>query len=163
MLSGAYSVPGLSSCIVKDLIDGLDEIDLIDIAILPGMAYSALHLLSKALYPFGSDRCGMEVSVSGKLDGHLITHTWKLIAEKGHGPFVPGVMCRAILREHANINVGARPCLAELPRPIVERAMGDMEIRTGLVELPDQHAFVPRRADKAGRYLGQPDKSGDKI
>lgn len=262
VLSGASSVPGLSSCIVKDLIDGLDEVDLIDIAILPGNraprglsviksivsgvgrpyqiwregawqtaigwtdrklyqlepglwragycievpdiallpalagaknvvfraglelplmngalnllarlrqyrrfelpgpAYSALHLLSKALYSFGSDRGGMDVSVSGKLDGHLITRTWKLIAEQGDGPFVPGVMCRAILRERANINAGARPCLAELPRPIVERAMGDLQVRTGLVELPDHTAvFRDARTKRAETSNSQTDRA----
>ncbi|WP_424831984.1 saccharopine dehydrogenase NADP-binding domain-containing protein [Ruegeria sp.] len=240
VLSGASSVPGLSSCVVKDLIDRLDEVDLIDIAILPGnraprgmsviksivsgagrphqmwregawqkaigwtdrklyelepgmmragynvnvpdltllpemtgarsvefraglelsvmnwalhllaklrqyrqfeipdMAYSALYVLSKALYPFGGDRGGMQVSVSGRLGGHSATRRWTLIAEKGHGPFVPGIMCRAILREHDNIDAGARPCLAELPRPAVESAMADLEIHTKMAVLFDQ-------------------------
>lgn len=245
-LSGASSVPGLSSSIVEDLIEGLEEIDLIDIAILPGnraprgmsviksivsgvgrpyqvwrdnawqtaigwtdrklyqlepgstragycvdvpdiallpektgarcvmfraglelslmnwalhllagtrqfgrfelpdIAYSALYLLSKALYPFGSDRGGMQVNISGRLSGHSVTRRWKLIAEKGHGPFVPGIMCRAILREHNNLNAGARPCLAELPRSSVESAMADLEIHTEIAELLDQSAPDPR-------------------
>ncbi len=254
-LSGASSVPGLSSSIVADLIEDLDEVDLIDIAILPGnralrgmsviksivgavgrpyqiwregawqttigwtdrklyqlepglwragycvdvpdiallpalagaksvafraglelplmnlalyllarlrqygcfelpdMAYSALYLLSKLLYPFGSDRGGMEVSVSGKLRGDDVKRKWRLIAEHGHGPFVPGVMCRAILREHTNINTGARPCLAELSRPLVESAMEDLEIRTGIVDLPDHRTPDPRYAKKYGQKL----------
>lgn len=243
-LSGASSVPGLSSSVVEDLIAGMAEIDLIDIAILPGnraprgmsviksivsevgrpyqlwrdgawrtatgwtdrrsfqlepgltraaysvnvpdiallpektgaknvmfraglelpimnwalqllaklreswrlelpeMAYSALYLLSKTLYPFGSDRGGMVVDITGKLHGHRITRKWRLIAEKGHGPFVPGIMCRAILQESNSINAGARPCLAELPRLSVESAMTDLEIRTEIADLYD-----PRRSD----------------
>ncbi|MBO9446913.1 saccharopine dehydrogenase NADP-binding domain-containing protein [Ruegeria sp. R14_0] len=241
-LSGASSVPGLSSSIVADLISDLDEIDLIDIAILPGnraprgmsviksivsgvgrpyhmwrdggwqratgwtdrklyqlepglkragysvdvpdialfpkwtgaksvvfraglelsvmnralqflaklrqhgrfdvpeMGYAGLYLLSKALYPFGTDRGGMVVSVSGKLGKQSVTRQWKLIAENGHGPFVPGVMCRALLREPDTIKAGARPCLAELPRTKVERAMTDLEIRIEASEVRDQPA-----------------------
>ncbi len=239
VLSGASSVPGLSSCIVEDLAQGLDQIDLIDIAILPGnraprgmsviksilsgvgrpyqvwrgghwrtvkgwterklyelepglqragysvdvpdiallaartgantvmfraglelpvmnwalhvlaklrqyqrlelpeIAYSALYFLSKALYPFGSDRGGMQVLVSGKAQGRGLSRKWTLIAEKGHGPFVPGVMCRALLREQSQLKPGARPCLAELPRAVVERAMQDLEIRTERVDAFD--------------------------
>ena len=243
VLSGVSSVPGLSSSIVEDLIEPLDEVDLIDIAILPGnraprgmsviksivsgvgrpyhvwrddawqkvigwtdrkmyelepgirragysvdvpdnmllpertgaksvmfraglelplmnwalhmlaklrqhrrfelpdFVYSVLYILSKALYPFGSDRGGMLVSVSGKSRGQNVTRRWRLIAEKGQGPFVPGVMCRAILREHDNITVGARPCLAELPRQLIESAMVDLDIHTEIVDLPSQLAL----------------------
>jgi saccharopine dehydrogenase-like NADP-dependent oxidoreductase len=107
---------------------------------LPDVAYSTLYLLSKALYPFGSDRGGMQVSVSGRLNGQNVVRTWRLIAEKGHGPFVPGIMCRAILREFSNIKAGARPCLAELPRSLVEGAMEDLEIQTETIDLFDQSA-----------------------
>ncbi|WP_108861840.1 saccharopine dehydrogenase NADP-binding domain-containing protein [Ruegeria sp. Alg231-54] len=259
-LSGASSVPGLSSCIVEDLIEDLDEVDVIDIAILPGnraprgmsviksivsgvgrrhqvwrngawqttsgwtdrklyelepgmrragysvevpdiallpektgaksvmfraglelplmnwalhllaklrqhghfelpaIAYSALYILSKALYPFGSDRGGMQVSVSGKRAGQSLTRKWKLIAEKGHGPFVPGVMCRAILREHDNVNAGARPCLAELTRPLVKRAMADLEIRTEIVDLMDQSTTDPRGDVQKSKRSGNSDR-----
>ncbi len=236
VLSGASSVPGLSSCIAADLIKGLEDVDTIDIAILPGnraprgmsviksivsgvgrqyqqwrdgawrttlgwtdrklyelepgiiragysvnvpdiallpdltgartvtfraglelpvmngalrllaqlrqhawlelpeWAYFSLYMLSQALYPFGSDRGGMEVSVSGKCNGRGVTRKWRLIAEEGHGPFVPGIMCRTILRELPNIKTGARPCLNEVPRPVVEHAMEDLQLRTGVFE-----------------------------
>ncbi|SDX18931.1 Saccharopine dehydrogenase NADP binding domain-containing protein [Ruegeria halocynthiae] len=261
-LSGASSVPGLSSCIVADLLKGLDEVDLIDIAILPGnraprgmsviksivsgvgrpyqvwrngawqkavgwtdrklyelkpdltragysvdvpdiallpeqtgarsvmfraglelsvmnwalhllaklrqygrfelpdMAYSALWVLSKALYPFGSDRGGMQVSVSGKLGDQNLTRKWRLIAEKGHGPFVPGVMCRAILRELNNINAGARPCLAELPRSLVESAMADLEIHTEFVDVFDRNSPDPRGDVQKDESSGPTEKRG---
>ncbi len=101
---------------------------------IPGLVYSALHIISNALYPLGSDRGGMLVSVSGKSEGQSITRRWRLIAEKGHGPFVPGVMCRAILREHDSIAAGSRPCIAELPRPSIESAMTDLEIHTEIAD-----------------------------
>lgn len=256
VLSGASSVPGLSSCVVEDLIRPLNEIDHIDIAILPGnraprgmsviksitsgvgrpyqvwrdgvwqtmtgwtdrrmyelepgmqragysvevpdiallpektgaksvmfraglelplmnwalsllakirqhrhfelpdIAYSALYILSKALYPFGSDRGGMQVTVSGKRGGRNLTRKWRLIAEKGHGPFVPGIMCRAILREHETINAGARPCLAELTRPKVESAMTDLEVHTDIVDLFDQRNPDPNGEMRRGKYSG---------
>ncbi|MEO1107411.1 MAG: saccharopine dehydrogenase NADP-binding domain-containing protein [Pseudomonadota bacterium] len=236
VLSGASSVPGLSSIIVEDLIDGLDKIDLIDIAILPGnraprgmsviksivsgvgrpskvlrddiwqtvrgwtdrkvytlapglrragyfvdvpdihllpnriavstvmfraglelgvmnaslsvlawlrrrwrlslpeTAYSALYWLSKALCPFGTDRGGMQVRVTGRKNGQRITRTWTLIAEDGDGPFVPGITCRAILRGAVEPRPGARPCLAEIPRRVVEDAMSDLAIAIRLDE-----------------------------
>lgn len=245
-LSGASSVPGLSSSIVEDLIQGLDSVDLVDIAILPGnraprgrsviksilsgtgrpyriwrdgawqtatgwtdrklyelepgmvraaycihvpdiallpdrtgaqsvsfraglelplmngalhllaklrqrrwfnlpkIACSVLHLLSKTLYPFGSDRGGMQVCVSGTLGGQTVSRRWTLIAEQAHGPFVPGIMCRAILRDPHRVKAGARPCLAEVERPTLETAVSDLAIRTGMVEFRDQRSPVPQ-------------------
>ena len=240
VVSGASSVPGLSSSVVEDLIEGLDRIDTIDTAILPGNhaprgmsviksivsevgrpcqvlrdgvwqtihgwtgrkdyelepglrragyfvnvpdiqllperikartvmfraglelpvmnwalsllaklrkrwrlelpepAYAALHAVSQALYPFGTDRGGMQVSVTGSRHGEDVTRTWTLIAEDGHGPFVPGVMCRAILRNMDTMRPGARPCLAELPRHVVEDAMSDLAIRMTRTEAPER-------------------------
>ncbi|WP_170464978.1 saccharopine dehydrogenase family protein [Ruegeria arenilitoris] len=257
-LSGASSVPGLSSSIVADLITGLDEIDLIDIAILPGnraprgmsviksivsgvgrpyhiwrdgswqsatgwtdrklyqlepglnragysvdvpdiallpswtgaksvmfraglelsvmnralqflaklrqygrfdvpdVGYAGLYLLSKALYPFGSDRGGMVVSVSGRLGKQSVTRQWKLIAENGHGPFVPGVMCRALLREPSNIKAGARPCLAEMPRFKVENAMADLQIQTETTEVLDKPAQSDGHSGRQGHHMLDP-------
>ena len=262
LLSGASSVPGLSSSIVDNLIEGLDDVDLVDIAILPGnraprglsviksivsgvgrpyeiwregawqeiigwtdrrfyqlgpstmraaycvnvpditllpettgaksvmfraglelplmnwalhllaklrhygrfelpdMAYSALHLLSKALYPFGSDHGGMEVSVSGRQRGHNVLRRWRLIAQNGHGPFVPGIMCRAILRECNNISAGARPCLAELPRSLVESSMEDLAIHTEIADMFDQISPDKRGNVKTAKT---PDTPTDKV
>ena len=264
-LSGASSVPGLSSIIVQELIEGMDDVDLIDIAILPGnraprgmsviksvvsgvgrpyqvwregawqttcgwtdrkmyelepgmrrigynvdvpdiallpemtgansvmfraglelgvmnwalhllaktrrygniqlpeMAYSFLHVLSKALFPFGSDRGGMQVTVVGKRNSHTLTRRWNLIAEKGHGPFVPGVMCRAILRNPSKINAGARPCLAALPLSLVENAMSDLEIRTEIVDLVDQRASDPQGEAQCGENLRPAEREPSRL
>ncbi|MEL6464248.1 MAG: saccharopine dehydrogenase NADP-binding domain-containing protein [Pseudomonadota bacterium] len=255
-LSGASSVPGLSSCIVGDLIQGLDDVDLIDIAILPGnraprgmsviksivsgvgrphrtwrnrtwqtatgwtdrklyhlapglsraayrvdvpdltllpditgarsvefraglelpimnwalhglaklrrytrfdlpdIAYRALHAISRALYPFGSDRGGMQVHVSGTLNGQSTSRTWTLIAKRGHGPFVPGVMCRALLRNPKRIRTGARPCLAELPRASVEHAMQDLALQTKIIAPLDHGALAKAAKNRTGANEG---------
>lgn len=111
---------------------------------LPNVAYSVLHVLSKALYPFGTDLGGMQVNVSGAIGGRSLTRKWTLIAEKGHGPYVPGLMCRAILREFANVQPGARPCLAEVPVGVIEDAMADLRIKTKRVDLIQEHRFRVR-------------------
>lgn len=95
---------------------------------LPELAYKSLHVLSKALLPFGSDRGGMQVKVTGQRGREEIARQWTLIAEDGHGPFVPGIVCRAILRNLNDIPSGARPCLAELSRSTVEDALSDLSI-----------------------------------
>lgn len=244
VLSGASSVPGLSSVVVADMIRGLEDVDLIDIAILPGnraprgmsviksivggvgrpfqhwregawhpvagwtdrklyhlgpdlcragylvdvpdltllppmtqarsvifraglelpvmnsslallarlrrrwalnipeIGYRALHLLAKLLYPFGSDRGGMQVTVTGRCAGRDVTRRWTLVAEHGDGPFVPGIMCRAIARNLRDIPVGARPCLAALPRQTVEDAMSDLRIAITTEGLTGAHPVL---------------------
>ncbi|MEM7075190.1 MAG: DUF4166 domain-containing protein, partial [Pseudomonadota bacterium] len=91
---------------------------------------SILHAISKALFPFGSDRGGMQVSVVGVINGAPVLRRWTLIAEHGDGPFVPGLICRAIARQADRVRPGARPCLAELSRRAVEDTMSDLAITT---------------------------------
>ncbi|MEO1026440.1 MAG: saccharopine dehydrogenase NADP-binding domain-containing protein [Pseudomonadota bacterium] len=112
---------------------------------LPEPVIRALYLVSKILYPFGTDRGGMQVRVSGKKDGQRVERIWTLVAEKGDGPYVPGMLCRAILRNPDAIPAGARPCLAELPRAEVEAAMSDLAIRTNLNGLANEQ----RESDRA--------------
>lgn len=250
VLSGASSVPGLSSVIVNDLIAGLDDTDLIDIAILPGnraprgqsviesivggvgrstaarrggvwrnvrgwtdrRTYTlapglrrtgyyvevpdislfpeffaarsvmfraglelgimnhalsllawlrrarnvtltrpvlrVLYWISDLLYPFGTDRGGMQVTVTGRRDTEVIRRTWTLVAEKGDGPFVPGILCRSLLRHIATIPHGARPCLAEINREKVEEAMSDLAITTSVREGPAPSLFQSALGDR---------------
>ncbi len=101
---------------------------------LPEVAISALHWLSKALFPFGSDRGGMQVSVVGHLDKKTVRRVWTLVTEDGDGPFVPGIVCRALLRRADRVRRGARACLAEVPRGDVEKAMSDLTITTHTFE-----------------------------
>ena len=232
VLSGASSVPGLSSSVVKELADGLDQIEVIDTAILPGnraprgrsviesivagvgrpvqvrrggrwiietgwsmrrefglaarlkgvgylvdvpdltlfphffrarsvlfragleltvmnrflallsgarrfvrlpigrSGVSFLLLLSKFLRPFGTDRGGMQVSVTGRVSNEAVRRIWDLVAEAGDGPYIPGAVVRAILRDPLRIGTGARPCLGEVPLPKIESALSDLRVRT---------------------------------
>lgn len=93
-------------------------------------AITILHAVSKILFPFGSDRGGMQVSVAGILRGAPVLRRWTLIAEEGDGPFVPGLICRAVARKPERVRPGARPCLAELSRSAIENAMSDLAITT---------------------------------
>jgi hypothetical protein len=82
------------------------------------------------LKPFGSDRGGMLVSVTGRAAGQNQTETrhWRLIAEAGHGPFVPATPARAMINNFEKLSPGARPCLNELPLADFEAAMADLKI-----------------------------------
>ena len=232
VLSGASSVPGLSSIVIDDLVDGLEDIELVDTAILPGnraprgmsviksivsgvgrpskvlrdgkwetlrgwsdrkiyelapglrraayfvdvpdiqllperikarsvmfraglelpvmnwslsalgwlrrywrlelpeLAYSVLQMLSKAVFAFGTDRGGMQVSIVGRCGNERVCRKWVLVAEEGDGPYVPGMACRAVLREIETIAPGARPCLGEVPLGVIEDALSDLAITT---------------------------------
>ncbi|MEO0426945.1 MAG: DUF4166 domain-containing protein [Pseudomonadota bacterium] len=90
------------------------------------------------LLPFGTDRGGMRVAVTGMIDGSPRCHAWTLVAEAGDGPFVPGVVCRALLRRLETVPPGARPCLAELTISDIEEAMADLSVttRTDLADRP---------------------------
>ncbi|MEM1236636.1 MAG: saccharopine dehydrogenase NADP-binding domain-containing protein [Pseudomonadota bacterium] len=113
---------------------------------LPEVAFSALHMLSKLLLPFGTDRGGMQVNVSGLRGGNFRHKRWTLVAEQGDGPFVPGIMCRAILRDPSEIRPGARPCLAELRRREVEAAMSDLAITTEVEHVDVSEGAADMRA-----------------
>lgn len=97
---------------------------------LPSFAISILQLASKALYPLGTDRGGMQVKIVGSINGEPYARKWSLIAKQGDGPFIPGIMCRALLREPENIATGARVCLGELPLERIESAMDDLQVHT---------------------------------
>ena len=88
------------------------------------------HWLATLLEPFGTDRGGMVVEVTGTADGQAIRRSWRLLAEAGDGPFVPGTAVRALLRRADRIEPGARPCLSDLTLEEAERAMGDLAVTT---------------------------------
>jgi len=93
-----------------------------------------VHCVSAMLFPFGTDRGGMAVYVTGTKDGRPVRRSWHLIAEAGQGPFVPGVAVRALLRRPETIRPGARPCLAEATLGQIKEAMSDLAIKTQLME-----------------------------
>lgn len=91
--------------------------------------------------PFGSDRGGMEVSVVGMKEGRTLRRTWTLVAQAGDGPYVPGVVARALLHDWTTVAPGAGPCLAIASKEQVEQAMQDLAITTQTVETPAPTLF----------------------
>jgi hypothetical protein len=80
--------------------------------------YRPLHWIGDRLYAFGSDRGGMLVDVDGiGADGRAMSYRWRLVAEKGQGPFVPAAPAAALVARLARgevLPVGAYPCLGIL-------------------------------------------------
>lgn len=77
-----------------------------------------LHWIGDRLYGFGSDRGGMLVDVDGiGDDGRAMSYRWRLVAEKGQGPFVPAAPAVALVARLARgetLPAGAYPCLGIL-------------------------------------------------
>ena len=65
---------------------------------------------SLLLKPFGTDRGGMTVDVTGLKEGKPVRRRWEVIATGGDGPFIPAVPARAIVRK-----MGAIPARAPGP------------------------------------------------
>lgn len=104
-------------------------------AVTPGRA-AALRRLAALTEPFGSDRGGMRVAVVGTLPDapSPVEREWRLVVEGGDGPFVPGVVCRAVLRrlerDPGSMPPGARPAIAAVSLAEAEAAMADLAART---------------------------------
>jgi NAD(P)-dependent dehydrogenase (short-subunit alcohol dehydrogenase family) len=76
------------------------------------------------LAPFGTGRGGMSVMVATADE----RRTWTLTADDGHGPFVPAIPIRALLRRAA-LPIGATPALEVVTLHELEAAMSDLAIR----------------------------------
>ena len=85
-----------------------------------------IHLSARALGPFGTDTGGMVVRV---IQGRS-RRDWILRVAEGQGPFIPGVLARAILRDPGAIVPGARPALAEVTLGAIDRATSDLAVTT---------------------------------
>lgn len=109
-----------------------------------------LRAIARVLEPFGSDRGGMVVEVTGRLgnSGNFEMHRWTLLAESGEGPYVPAVPVRAILRNPERIPPGARPCLAELPLQEFEAAMTDIGVQSSRSAHPRPPLFQAALGEK---------------
>jgi hypothetical protein len=77
-----------------------------------------LHWIADRLHGFGSDRGGMLVDVDGiSADDRPTSFRWRLVAEKGQGPFVPAAPAAALVARLARgetLPAGAYPCLGIL-------------------------------------------------
>ena len=85
------------------------------------------------LEPFGSDRGGMRVSVTGTLNtGQHVTRLWTLIVEGGDGPGIPAIpaeiLCGKLIE--GGLPSGARPALDIFTREEAETALATRAIKT---------------------------------
>lgn len=108
---------------------------------MPGPVIDILQWAANLLRPFGTDRGGMIVEVMGTCADTVVAKRWRLIAEAGQGPYVPGIMVRTLLRDMESLEVGARACLSEVPLGAVENAMSDLAITTYREETPQTPLF----------------------
>lgn len=115
---------------------------------MPGVAIDALQWAANLLRPFGTDRGGMLVRVIGRRQDEVVRKEWRLIAEAGQGPYVPGIMVRALLRDLDGVAPGARACLSEVPLGGVEKAMSDLAITTHVDEAPQIPLFRAALAER---------------
>jgi hypothetical protein len=81
-------------------------------------------LAADLLAHFGSGRGGMSVTVIANGE----RRHWRLLAEEGDGPFIPGIAARALLRR-ASLPVGARPALEIVTLDEAEAAMSDLRVQ----------------------------------
>ncbi|MEO1493483.1 MAG: DUF4166 domain-containing protein [Pseudomonadota bacterium] len=89
----------------------------------------AMQWVADRLEPFGSDLGSMVVDVVGDDNGQTLRRRWRLIAEAGRGPYIPGIAARTIVRQLDAVPPGARACVAEVSLPGIEEAMSDLSIR----------------------------------
>ena len=99
-----------------------------------------VHAAADMLKPFGTDRGGMFVEMSGvDRGGRERRRRWTLIAESGDGPRIPAVpaviLARKRLRDRLD-RVGAMPCLGLFSLGEFEDAVSGLDIRCGMEDLP---------------------------
>lgn len=108
---------------------------------MPAAATDAIQWMANLLRSFGTDRGGMLVGVVGKRDDSVVRTEWRLIAEAGQGPYVPGIIVHTLLRQLSSIEPGARACLCEVSLRDIEDAMSDLEITTHSQEILQMPLF----------------------
>ncbi|WP_420408189.1 DUF4166 domain-containing protein [Hoeflea sp.] len=107
--------------------------------------------IANLLLPFGTDRGGMRVAVTGRQDVEVVRREWRLVAEAGDGPYIPAVAARAIIRRLDQITPGARGCLAEATLTEMEQAMSDLAVKTVRDEAPSPSLFQEVLAERWGQ------------
>ncbi len=96
--------------------------------------------LADLFQPLGSDRGGMFVDVTG-LDAHgfRVTRTWTLIADSGHGPWIPilpALVLARKIRDHGPEQSGAFACMGFMDLAEFEATITDFDIETEISEQP---------------------------
>jgi saccharopine dehydrogenase-like NADP-dependent oxidoreductase len=93
--------------------------------------------LAERLTPFGSDRGGMRVSVSGRNEKNVsVRRSWTLIAEAGDGPNIPTIPAAVLTQKilSGQIAPGARPCVGEFTLSEAETTMQCFATKTHVEE-----------------------------
>ena len=103
---------------------------------MPRWLVGLVRLGAGALGPFGTDRGGMQVTVTGRQARGWVVRRWTLVVGSGEGPYIPGIAVRAILRDPARVLTGARPAVAEVSLDQAEAAMADLDVTLTQTEAP---------------------------
>jgi hypothetical protein len=94
-----------------------------------------LTAIARLLEPFGTDRGGMFVELSGTdRTGRPLSKAWTLIAERGDGPWVPTLAALIVVRKLLDGSLGvrgARACLDLFDIAEVEAELARFEIVAG--------------------------------
>jgi hypothetical protein len=86
----------------------------------------------------GSDRSAMRIDLTGRKDGAALTRSWTLLAEDGHGPWVPSfaaaLLALKILRQA--VEPGARPAAGTLDLAAFQPLLAKFHLHTATSENP---------------------------
>ncbi len=93
----------------------------------PNWIIKLCHLCALPTKPFGTDEGGMFVKVIGQNNEGLVQKIWQLWATHGHGPYMPVVTPRALLKR-TTIPSGARPCISDVTLTDLRDALQDLKI-----------------------------------
>ncbi len=103
----------------------------------PERLAAPLLTLKRALRFLGSDAGGMTVTLVGKdCRGHRRRLVWRLIARRGHGPYIPGVPSLVLARRLIAGTLtarGATPCLGLLSLEEVLAEVADLDMTAGVI------------------------------
>jgi hypothetical protein len=93
--------------------------------------------LKRALRFLGSDTGGMMVTLGGKdRVGRDLQLVWRLIARRGHGPYIPGVpsliLAKRLVSGALTVR-GAMPCLGLFTLDDVLAEVADLDMTAGVV------------------------------
>ena len=88
------------------------------------------------LAPFGTNRGGMQVTVTGQGQAGWTQRRWTLVVGSGEGPYIPGIAVRTILRDPALVPPGAKPALAEVSLAAAEAAIADLDVTLTRADQP---------------------------
>ena len=108
--------------------------------LLPGLGWlgPVAGRVARWLEPFGSDRGGMLVEVTGETsDGRRVRRRWTLLAGSAHGPWIPAVPAAILAAKLAAGDLdrrGAMPCLGLFDLAVFAEAVGHLDIRSAIEE-----------------------------